>query len=98
MSRSKERGGWENRGGGSQRKQHQQEGGREDGRDKGLTILQSVGSSPGRPRWERFITNFQGEKGSLATTCPVKLKMDGRREGGRENTDEGGEEREGREG
>ena len=45
-------------------------------------MLQSVGSSPGRPRWVMFMANFQGEKGSLATTWPVNLE--GGREGGRE--------------
>ena len=79
----------------SERGEGGREGGREedgrdeDGREGGLTMLQSVGSSPGRPRCERFVTNFQGEKGSLATTCPVKL---GREESNRRG---GGGEKEG---
>ena len=45
----------------------------------GLTKLLSVASSPGMPRWERFCTSFQGQKGSLAITWPENLRfwMDG---------------------
>ena len=38
-----------------------------------LTKLLSVESSPGIPRWERFCTSFQGQKGSFAMTWPANL-------------------------